>query len=353
MLCNSQTARAHFTINHIEACTQNAWNQREKSHIRAQSAQCLFQPSFAGMEQKVVSPLADLSQEIAKPSSVITQDTRAWLWFRTYILSDPTLRLSLQADRDAHTGAASLLRWCADHGMYPSATFSRRERQQQSHHAQRRKVDAFAVKVLSFAAVICSPDAAFEVKETSSSGLGLFALREFVLVKGQQLPGLTGWRRSLGDAQPTASLNSWMSNSVASKAVDALIGPLSLGNHRCESDLEWAQPRSNSCNKSKGKSKSNKTHQGAVVLRAKAGKTVQLAAGTEIRWNYGQIDFECKCPDDHVHISRKRKRMMDPESLLPASTHDAASSAADDHGAVVVAPAAKRPRTRSQTVGHA
>jgi hypothetical protein len=89
--------------------------------------------------------------------------------------------------------------------------------------------------MLAFAAVICSPDAGYEVKETDASGLGLFALHDFRLIKGEQLPGVTGWRRSLGDAQPTASRNSWMSHSFA----DALC----LGNHRCDSDLEWAQTR--------------------------------------------------------------------------------------------------------------
>jgi hypothetical protein len=190
------------------------------------------------MEQKVPSPLVDLRQEIGKPSFVITHDTRAWLWFRSHILSDPSLRLSLQTDSSAHTGPAGLLRWCADHRLFPSS-FSRRLHQRQSQHAQRRKVNAFAATVLTFAAVVCAPDAAFEVKETGASGLGLFALRELALEKGEQMPGFMGWCRSLGDAQPTASLNSWMSNSMASKSADALIGPLSLGNHRCDSDLEW------------------------------------------------------------------------------------------------------------------
>jgi hypothetical protein len=139
--------------------------------------------------------------------------------------------------------------------------------------------------------------------------LGLFALRELVLEKGGQVPGLMGWRRSLGDAQPTPSLNSWMSNSTASKSADALIGPLSMGNHRCESDLEWAQLRATAGDsknsKSSRNSKSKKGSAAAVVLRAKAGKTVRVVAGDEIRWNYGQIDFECKCPDEQGHASRK------------------------------------------------
>jgi hypothetical protein len=301
------------------------------------------------MEQKHGFPLNDLRHEISKSSSAITQDTRAWLWFRTYVLNDPTLRRSLQADSCAHAGAAGLVRWCADHGLYPSATFSRRDRKHPSQHAQRRRVHAFAAKVLSFAAVICAPDAAFEVKETGPSGLGLFARRELEVEPGEPLPGgLMGWRRSLGDAQPTASLNSWMSNSTASKSSDALIGPLSLGNHRCESDLEWAQTRGggsehNKGGKGSGKGSSNskKKSHSCVVLRAKAGKTVRIAVGAEIRWNYGQIDFECKCPDEHVHLSRKRKRL---DSDLDAGLPDEGVPSAGDVGV----PAAKRPRTRSQ-----
>jgi hypothetical protein len=37
--------------------------------------------------------------------------------------------------------------------------------QRQSQHAQRRKVNAFAATILTFAAVVCAPDAAFEVKD--------------------------------------------------------------------------------------------------------------------------------------------------------------------------------------------
>lgn len=325
------------------------------------------------MEQKVPSALADLRPEMSKPSCVITHDTRAWLWFRSYILHDPELRLSLQTDSCAHTGAAGFLRWCTDHKLYPSAKFSRRVWQPQSRRAQQRKVDAFATTMLSFAAVICAPEADFEVKETDASGLGLFARRDLVLRKGEQVPGLMGWRRSLGDAvQPTASLNSWMADSMASKSADALIGPLSLGNHRCESDLEWARVRS-AGSRGVGESKTSKISKSskkaiagaAVVVRAKAGKTVRVAAGTEIRWNYGQIDFECKCPDVHVHASRKRKRMVDEVDSDAATAAvvqrgggvAAAATAAGRVGAGVSAscddrgkePAAKRPRTRSQS----
>jgi hypothetical protein len=311
------------------------------------------------MEQKSPSPLVDLRSEISKPSSVITHDTRAWLWLRSHILSDSSLRLSLQTDSCAHTGSAGLLRWCADHRLYPSS-FSRRLHQRQSQHAQRRKVNAFATTVLTFAAVVCAPDAAFEVKETGASGLGLFALREFVLEKGEQMPGLMGWRRSLGDAQPTASLNSWMSTSMASKLADALIGPLSLGNHRCESDLEWAQLRatagdSQNSKSSNKNSKNRKSKTAAVVLRVKAGKTVRVVAGDEIRWSYGQIDFECKCPDEQAHASRKRKRMDSAHCEVDIGVDGVGVGAglpalADDDDVVAVAPAAKRPRTRSQTV---
>jgi hypothetical protein len=152
----------------------------------------------------------------------------------------------------------------------------------------------------------------------------LFALRDIELASSQRVPGLTGWRRAMGDAQPTPSLNSWMSTSTASKTAEALIGPLCLGNHRCESDLEWAQVRS----------RQGKSSESVVVLRAKAGKTVSLPAGAEIRWNYGQIDFDCKCADEHVHLGRKRKRLaLDCESQEESD---------------VTIPAAKRPRTRSQ-----
>jgi hypothetical protein len=183
---------------------------------------------------------------------------------------------------------------------------------------------AFAARVLSFAAVICAPEAAFEVKETKGSGLGLFAVQAIDLPPLQALPGLTGWRRSLGDAEPTECLNSWISNSVASKTADALIGPLSLGNHRCESDLEWVRAAAD----------------GAVSVRAKAGKTVRFAAGDEVRWGYGQIGFDCKCPDEHVHASRKRKRLPDADVLCYPADSD-----------IVSAPSSKRPRTRSLGVG--
>jgi hypothetical protein len=175
-------------------------------------------------------------------------------------------------------------------------------------------------------------------------------------------------RRHFGDwcSFDLASLNSWMANSTASKSADALIGPLSLGNHRCESDLEWAQLRatagdsknSKSSNKSSNGSKKSKTASGcsaAIVLRAKAGKTVQVVAGDEIRWNYGQIDFECKCPDEQAHVSRKRKRMDSAHCEIAVDVGvgvavGAGLPALADDDDVVVAPAAKRPRTRSQTV---
>ncbi len=309
---------------------------------RASSVTCFSRHWFDGMESKSTSPLADLRSEIGKPSSVISQDTRAWLWLRSRVLDHPELRLSLQTSHDAHTGAAGLLRWCAEHRLYPSATFSRRDLQRQSANARRCKVNAFAAKMLTFASVICSPDADYEVKETDACGLGLFVLREVVLSKGQRLPGLTGWRRSMGSTQPTTALNSWMSNSMASKSADALIGPLCLGNHRCDSELEWARTRSTRSSSKHSNSKgSSRTLQistsGEVMLRAKAGKTVRLAAGSEIRWNYGQIDFECKCPDELSHSSRKRKRM------------DSAPSADEQPCDDVALPAAKRPRTRLQT----
>jgi hypothetical protein len=137
-----------------------------------------------------------------------------------------------------------------------------------------RGVRAFAARVLTFAAIICAPDATFEVKETEGSGLGLFAVQVIVLSPLQPLPGLTGWRRSLGDAEPMQSLNSWISNSAASNTAHALIGSLSLGNHRCESDLEWCRSSAAAAG-------------GAVSVRAKAGKTARFAAGAEIRWSYG------------------------------------------------------------------
>jgi hypothetical protein len=38
------------------------------------------------MERESTSSLADLRSEISKPSSVIRQDTRAWLWLRSQVL---------------------------------------------------------------------------------------------------------------------------------------------------------------------------------------------------------------------------------------------------------------------------
>jgi hypothetical protein len=296
--------------------------------------------------------LADLRTKIQRSSSAITKDTRAWLWLRSHVLDDAKLRLSLQNDADAHRGPAGFLTWCGRHNL--DKTFSRLDMRSGGSKPARRKVYAFAVKVLSFAAVICAPDADYEVKETAvnAAGLGLFTLRDIELFSSQRLPGLTGWRRSLGDAQPTPSLNSWMSASTASKTADALIGPVCLGNHRCESDLEWAQTR-NIANRGEQRIESKlhgasgsgshnekkKKTESVVVLRAKAGKPVRLPAGTEIRWNYGQIDFECKCPDEHVHASRKRKRLDAPAAA------DSQNSEPDG----VSLPVAKRLRTRPQT----
>jgi hypothetical protein len=120
------------------------------------------------MATKSFSPLAELRTKIQLASSVITKDTRVWLWLRSHVLDDAKLRLSLQSDDDAHTGPAGFLGWCGRHKL--KNTFSRLiSPKSLSEQTRRRNLYAFAAKVLAFAAVICAPGANYEVKETAEA----------------------------------------------------------------------------------------------------------------------------------------------------------------------------------------